>query len=584
MATVSTGPTHDTSHGHGHSEISFWKKYIFSTDHKVIGMQYLITGLLCVFLGGFFAYVFRMQLAYPGQHIPLFGTLDAQTYNVFITAHGMTMVFWVAMPILLAAFGNFLIPTMIGADDMAFPTLNMLSFWVFFLSTIVLILSILAPGAMDTGWTIYPPLSANGYPETVDFWGGIGGTLIILAVALEFVAFLMGGINFLVTSFNMRAPGMKLMDLPITIWMMCLAVLVFMFSVGPLIAGAVMLLFDRAIGTGFYNPVAGGDPILFQHFFWFFGHPEVYVLLFPGLGLVAEIISTNSRKPLFGYKSIIVASIIAAFLSFIVWAHHQFIAGIDPKMAIFFSITTIMISVPFAVWIFAMIATLWKGSIEFNTPMLFALGFIAEFLIGGVTGIYLGASAFDIYAHDNYFVVAHFHYALIPDVFFGGLAAIYFWYPKFVGKMYNETLGKIHFWLTTISFNIIFIPLFFSGLMGQHRRIHDYSAWPSLMTPEIQQIRVIATTAMIVLILAQIPFVINMIMSAIKGPKAGKNPWKANSLEWTTESPPPHGNFDIFPTVYRGAYEYSVPGREEDYWPQHLPDESKSEVSTGGIE
>jgi cytochrome c oxidase subunit 1 len=460
---------------------------------------------------------------------------------------------------------------MIGADDMAFPTLNMISYWVFFISTVVLILSMVLPGPMAAGWTAYPPLSANGYPAQIDFWGSIGGSLWILAVALEFVAFLIGGINFLVTTFNMRAPGMKLMDMPITVWMMNIAVLVFMFSVGPLVAGAVMLLFDRSFGTGFYNPAVGGDPILFQHFFWFFGHPEVYVILLPGLGMVAEVIATMARKPLFGYKAIIYASIISGFLSFIVWAHHQFIAGIDPRMAVFFSFTTIMISVPFAVWMFAAIATLWKASITLNTPMLFALGFIGEFLLGGVTGIYLGASAFDIYAHDNYFVVAHFHYALIPDVFFGGLAAIYFWYPKFVGRMYNETLGKVHFWLTTLGFNMIFLPLFYNGLKGEHRRIFDYSAWPSLMSADMTQNRVIATVGMLILCAAQIPFVINMIHSARKGAKAERNPWKANSLEWVTASPPPHGNFETYPSVYRGPYEYSVPGREEDYWPQHLP-------------
>lgn len=573
MSTETAAIT-DTGHGHTHAhhELSFLRKYIFSTDHKVIGMQYLLTGLLMVFVGGFFAYVFRMQLAFPGKPIPLYGTLDAQTYNVFITMHGSIMIFWVAMPVLLAAFGNLLIPTMIGTDDMAFPTLNMLSYWVFFISTIVVILSMVLPGPMAAGWTSYPPLSVSnsGYAGA-DFWNGIGGTLWILAIALEFVAFLMGGINFLVTTFNMRAPGMKLMDMPITVWMMALAVLIFMFSVGPLIAGAVMLMFDRSIGTGFFDPVAGGDPILFQHFFWFFGHPEVYVILLPGLGLVAEILAIMSRKPLFGYKSIVYASIAAGFLSFIVWAHHQFIAGIDPKMAIFFSITTILISVPFAIWMFAAIATLWQGSIVLNTPMLFALGFIGEFLLGGVTGIFLGASAFDIYAHDNYFVVAHFHYALIPVVFFGGLAAIYFWYPKFIGKMYSETLGKLHFWLTTIGFNMIFLPLFYNGFKGQHRRIFDYSAWPSLMTPDLQMSSIIATVGMLILSAGQVPFVYNMIMSAIKGAAAGRNPWNANSLEWATASPPPHGNFEVYPTVYRGPYEYSVPGREQDYWPQHEP-------------
>lgn len=552
-----------------HGESSFISKYVFSTDHKIIGMQYMIIGIIMAFVGGYLAYVFRMQLAYPGQSIPLFGMLDAAGYNVSITMHGTIMIFWVAMPVLVAAFGNLLIPIMIGAEDMAFPTLNMMSFWIFFLSTLVLIASFFVPGgAFAGGWTAYPPLSAEVYAPNRGLMTGLGGHLWILAVALEFVAFLMGGINFLVTSFNMRAPGLTWTRLPIVVWMLNAAVLIFMFSVGPLVAGAIMLLMDRVAGTGFYNPAEGGDPILFQHLFWFFGHPEVYVLLLPTVGYVSEAITTFSRKPLFGYKAIVWSTVVAGFLSFIVWAHHQFIAGIDPRMSSFFSLTTIMISVPFAVIIFSSLATLWKGSITLTTPMLFALGFIAEFLLGGVTGIYLGSSAFDIYAHDTYFVIAHFHYALFPTVVYGGLTAIYYWYPKFVGRQYNETLGKIHFVLTTIFFNGIFIPLFFGGLAGEHRRIFDYSRWESLMTPQLISIREFATLCTIGLLLAQIPFLINMIKSAMIGKPAEKNPWKANSLEWDTQSPPPHGNFATTPTVYRGPYEYSVPTRNEDYWPQ----------------
>lgn len=552
-----------------HGESSFLSKYVFSTDHKVIGMQYAITGIIMAFVGGFLAYVFRMQIAFPGQSIPLFGMLDAAQYNMSVTMHGTIMIFWVAMPVLVAAFGNFLIPVMIGAEDMAFPTLNMMSYWIFFLSTVVLIASFFVPGgAFNGGWTAYPPLSAEVYAPNRGLLTGLGGHLWILAVALEFVAFLMGGINFLVTSFNMRAPGLTWYRLPIVIWMFITAVLIFMFSVGPLIAGAIMLLMDRVAGTGFYNPAEGGDPILFQHLFWFFGHPEVYVLLLPTIGFVSEAITTFARKPLFGYKTLVWSTIIAGFLSFIVWAHHQFIAGIDPRMSTFFSVTTILISVPFAVIIFSTLATLWKGSITLTTPMLFALGFIAEFLLGGVTGIYLGSSAFDIFAHDTYFIIAHFHFALFPTVVFGGLTAIYYWYPKFVGKMFNETLGKIHFALTTIFFNGVFIPLFFGGLEGEHRRIYDYSKWTSLMTPKLITIREFATICTIGLLLAQIPFVINMIKSALSGAPAGKNPWKANSLEWDTQSPPPHGNFPVTPAVHRGPYEYSVPDRKEDYWPQ----------------
>jgi cytochrome c oxidase subunit 1 len=554
---------------------SFWSKYVFSTDHKTIGMQYLITGLIMAFIGGLLAFGFRSQLAWPGSDVPLFGKITPDRYNVFITMHGTIMVFWVAMPVLLAAFGNLLIPLMVGADDMAFPKLNMMSYWIFFISTVVLLTSFFVPGgAFAGGWTAYPPLSAGGYAHTKDFLQSLGGHLWIIAVALEFVSFLIGGINFLVTSFNMRAKGLSWTRLPLVVWMQNIAVLIFMFSVGPLIAGAIMLFFDRALGTGFYDPARGGDPVLFQHLFWFFGHPEVYVLLLPSLGFVAEIFSTFARKSVFAYRLVVGATIVAAALSFLVWAHHQFIAGIDPRMATFFSITTIMISIPFAIVIFCLMAMLWGGSIRFSTPMLFALGLIGEFLVGGVTGIYLGASAFDMYAHDTYFVIAHFHYTLIPIVFFGGLAAIYYWYPKFIGKMPNDTLGKIHFALTTIFFNFIFMPLFFGGLAGEHRRIADYSAWPSLSTPHLIELRRIATISTIGLITTQFLFVFNMIYSYFKGATAGANPWQANSLEWVAASPPPHGNFVEPPIVYRGPYEYSVPGHEHDFWPQTAAEEA----------
>jgi cytochrome c oxidase subunit 1 len=576
----------------GHHDVGFVKKYIFSTDHKVIGMQYLLTGLLMACVGGFLAYVFRMQLAFPGSNIPLYGVLTPANYNAFVTVHGMTMIFWVAMPVLLAAFGNMLIPTMLGCDDMAYPLLNMLSYWIFLLSAIILVASLFGDGGpYGGGWTIYPPLSAQpfldpdkaaavgkmaigGYGVVTDGVRDLppllsGGNLLITAVALEFIAFLMGGINFLVTSINMRADGMGIMDMPIVIWMINLAVVDFMFSVGPLVAGAVMLLFDRSLGTGFYDPARGGDPILFQHLFWFFGHPEVYVLFLPAIGFVCEIMTTFARKPIFGYKLIVYSSIIASGLSFIVWAHHQFIAGIDPRMSTFFSITTIAISIPFAVIVFAMIATLYKASVEFTTPMLWALGWIGTFLVGGVTGIYLGSSGFDIYAHDTYFVIAHFHYTLIPITFFGGYAGIYYWFPKFIGKMYSEGLGKLHFWLTTIFFNLTIFPIFYYGLAGQHRRIFEYTAdnYPSMI--QYQPIRVFVTSMLICLILSQFVFVINAIKSVLGGEKAEKNPWKANSLEWACASPPPHGNFETFPKVYRGAYEYSVPGRDSDFWPQN---------------
>ncbi len=557
----------------------FLRKYLFSTDHKTIGFQYTIAGLFMAAVGGFLAYVFRYNLAYPGENIPLFGDLDAQQYNAFVTCHGMIMVFWVAMPILLSGFGNLLIPTMIGTDDMAFPVLNMLSFWVFVLSIIVLLASFFVPGgAFGGGWTLYPPLSANGYvnPEP-GFWSQFftGGSMMILAVALEIIAMLMGGINFIVTTINKRAKGMTAFRIPLVVWFINIATVIFMFSVGPLIAGAVMLLFDITLGTGFYDPARGGDPILFQHLFWFFGHPEVYVLLLPALGVLGEIIPVFSRKPLFAYKTIIYLALISAVLSVVVWAHHQFIAGIDPRMATFFSIGTILISIPFAGIFLSFIATLWKGAIRLKLPMLWAMGFIGLFLIGGLTGLFLGSNTFDIYAHDTYFIVAHFHYTLFPDVFFGFFAAFYFWFPKFTGKQLNEGLGKLHFWLTFVFFNITFFLLFFNGLGGQHRRVNDYALFENVMIEPYITFEKISTIAAILLILSQFIFLYNLVVSLRKKKTVPKNPWEANTLEWVTDSPPPHGNFQPYPEVFRGPYEYSVPDEESDYTPQHIPSKTK---------
>ena len=556
-------------------KMSFWRRYVFSLDHKVIGMQYLLTGLAMAFIGGYMAYVFRMKLAFPADTtILLYGKgFGPDKYNMFVTMHGLVMFFWVAMPVILAAFGNFLIPVMIGTDDMAFPSLNMMSYWTFLISTIIVIAAFFMPGGAFAGaWTMYPPLSVDMYanrtaPFAKTFF--TGGTFVMIAVALEFVAMLMGGINFIVTTMNQRAKGLTPMRLPIYIWCVNLASVLFMFSVGPLVAGAFMLIFDRTLGTGFFDPARGGDPVLFQHLFWFFGHPEVYVVLLPALGIVGEVLTTFTRKALFGYNMIVYMLIAASVLSFVVWAHHQFVAGIDPRMANWFLIATLLISVPFAHIYFSYVATLWGGSIRFDTPMLWAIGFLLTFLVGGVTGIYLGSSAFDIYAHDTYFVVAHFHYTMIPSVFFGGLTAIYFWYPKFVGRHLNETIGKIHFYLTFIFYNSVFMPLFFNGLNGEHRRIWDYKMFPALNVQPYTTFREIATVATIGLILTQLLFLYNIFVSKFNGVKAEKNPWRSNGLEWTCDSPPPHGNFAAIPEVYRGPYEYSVPGRSSDSWPQN---------------
>jgi len=560
-------PHHHDEHA-AHHEAGFVRTYLFSTDHKIIAMQYMFTGMAMGLIGAYFAYAFNMQLAFPGMDVPGFGVVSASRYNALVTNHGSIMIFWVAMPVLLAAYGNYLIPLMLGCDDMVFPRINRLSYQIFLLSAIVLVASFFVPGGGFAGaWTSYPPLSAK--PE----YGltPLGSSMWLAAVALEFVAFLLGGINFITTAMNSRAPGMRLYDVPMVIWMIVVASILFMCSVGPLIAGAIMLLMDQNLGTAFFDPERGGDPILWQHLFWFFGHPEVYVVLLPTVGIVAEIITTFARKKLFAYRTVLYTVFGTGVLSFTVWAHHQFIAGIDPRMAHIFTITTLLISIPIAEMMFIYIATLYGGSIQFTTPMLWALAFIGEFLIGGVTGIFLGASGADVYFHDTYFVLAHFHYTFFPITIIGFYAGFTYWFPKMFGKMMDERLGKIHFWGTIIPFNMIFIPLFVLGAAGQHRRIYDYRNFPDLSQPWMWNTRHVIAAAVCTMLAFQAVFFINLAKSLIAGKKAPKNPWRANTLEWTAESPPPHGNWAELPRVYRGPYEYSVPGRKQDYWPQNEP-------------
>jgi cytochrome c oxidase subunit 1 len=552
-----------------HHEQTFAEKYIIPLDHKMISMQYMFTGMFMALIGGFFAYAFRMQLAFPGIDVPGWGQVSPADYNSLVTNHGTIMIFWVAMPVLIAAFGNYLIPLMIGADDMVFPKVNRLSYQIFLLSAIVILAAFFVEGgAFGGAWTAYPPLSTKAEYSLTP----LGSTLWIVAVALEFVAFLLGGINFITTAMNGRAPGMKMWDVPMVVWMIVIASILFMLSVGPLLAGGIMMIFDQQLGTAFFDPDKGGDPILWQHLFWFFGHPEVYVVLLPAVGIVAEIITVFSRKKLFGYKTVLYTAIGTGVLSFTVWAHHQFIAGIDPRMANVFTVTTLLISVPIAEMMFVYIATLYGGSITLSTPMLWALSFIFEFLIGGITGIFLGASGNDIFLHDTYFVLAHFHYTFYPIAIIGTYAGFTFWFPKMFGRMMNDRLGKLHFWLTIIPFNMIFLPLFVLGTAGQHRRIFDYQNFPELALPWMQDLRILATVSLCVMLGAQLIFFYNVISSWISGPLAGKNPWKSNTLEWTTASPPPHGNWpEGLPTCYRGPYEYSHPDREDDYWPQNQP-------------
>jgi cytochrome c oxidase subunit 1 len=569
-----------------HAPTGVVRKYIFSTDHKVIGKQYLAIALFWMLIGALTVVLIRWQLAWPNTPLPgsgwlsdefwegeswlaralPYGVVQPEFYNKMFTMHGTIMVFFVAMPLLLGAFGNFLVPLMIGARDMAFPRLNMLSIWTLAVASVVLLVSFFVPGgAAASGWTAYPPLSAVPEYSEVDW----GQNLWILAVALEFTSFLMGGINLLTTTINLRAPGLSLFRLPLMVWFQCTAAVLFMLSVGPLIAGAVMLLLDRLAGTHFFLPMGGGQPLLWQHLFWFFGHPEVYVVMLPGLAMALEILPVFSRKPIFGYRLILWSTIAAGILSFIVWAHHMYLSGMDPRLAMPFSITTIIISVPFALMVFAMIATLWGGSISFPTPMLFALGTLGVFIVGGLSGIFNGSAPADIYIHDTYFVVAHFHYTLISATIFGGFAGIYYWFPKMVGRMLNEILGQIHFWLTFIFFNLVFSVMHFVGLGGMVRRISDPLRYDFLQP--LQPLNVFISVCAFLLLLGQLPFVVNIFWSLFAGRRAPANPWQANTLEWSTASPPPHHNFDIIPVVHHGPYEYSAGAGPEDWLPQDRP-------------
>jgi cytochrome c oxidase subunit 1 len=544
---------------------------IFSTDHKVIGKQFLFLGLLMALVGAFTAYLIRWQIAHPNVPAPLFGVVQYGTYNMLVTMHGTIMVFYVAMPILLGSLSNFLIPLQIGARDMAFPKLNMLSFWVMVLSSVVLLASFFLPGgAAAAGWTGYPPLSADprytGVPWGVPAW--------LLALALAFASSTMGGINYIATVITQRAKGMTALRIPLTTWCLLSATVIFFFSVGPLVAGAVMLLLDCLAGTGFYLPERGGEPLLWQHLFWFFGHPEVYVVLLPALGAVLEILPVFTRRPVFGYRTILVCLGVATVLSYLVWAHHMFVSGMNFKLAMPFSLLTILISVPFSAIYFCMFASLRKSAIRFEVPMLWALGFLSTFLIGGLTGIFLGAASSDIFFQNTYFVVAHFHYTLFPSTFFGGFAAITFWFPKMFGRKLNARLGQLHFWLTFLFFNSVFWPMFRVGAVGMPRRIADVSQYSFLNG--VAGLNHFITVAAICLILSQAVFFVNFFYSIFKGPKAEANPWEAATLEWSAASPPPHGNWGpSAPVVVAGPYEYSQPGAPADWMPQAAVEEPK---------
>ncbi len=560
----------------------FIRKYIFSLDHKVIGKQYICLALFSAFVGMFLSLLMRLRLAWPTMHIPFFpdGILPEQ-YLALMTMHGTIMVFMVLTTAPQSGFGNFFLPIQIGAADMAFPVLNMLSFWTTFLSMVVLMAAFFVTGGAPLGgWTVYTPLSAIG--EIAGPGQGLGMTMWVIAIAIFCGASLMGAINFIATTLDLRTRGLSLMRMPLTAWSWFITAGISLLAFGVLLAAGILLLLDRTAATSFFIPGnlvltdkvishKGGSPILWQHLFWFFGHPEVYIAILPGMGVASHVISTFSRKPIFGYRAMVFALAGIAFLGFVVWGHHMFVSGMSPYVAIAFSILTMSIGVPSAIKTFNWLGTLWNGNIKFTTPMLFALGFVSLFVSGGLSGLFLAQPSIDLYLTDTYFVVAHFHLIMGVAAIFGIFTATYFWFPKMFGRMMNEGMGKVHFWFSFIGVYAIFMPMHFLGLAGHPRRYvgTEGAAYLGALDPVHQFISVAA----LITITAQFIFVINFFWSIWKGKKAEINPWHATTLEWSVQSPPPHDNFGGHePTVYRGPYEFSVPGAAEDYTPQYVPD------------
>jgi cytochrome c oxidase subunit 1 len=491
------------------------------------------------------------------------GIIPPETYNMMFTMHATIMVFFVIMPILVGAFGNFLIPLMIGARDMAFPVLNMLSYWVALPAALLMIYGFFVPGGHAAGgWTSYAPLTADPVYTGVNW----GQNIWCISLAILGFSSMMGAINYITTIINMRAPGMTFFRLPLVVWSLFIVAILVLLAIPVLTSALVMLLFDRMFGTSFFLPAGGGEPLLWQHLFWFFGHPEVYILILPAMGVASEVLSPFSRKPIFGYRSMVYAMVAIGFLSWIVWGHHMFQSGMNPALGMGFTITTMVIAVPSGIKTFNWLGTLWGGSIRFTVPMLNALAFVSMFVIGGLSGIFMASTPVDIFIHDTYYIVAHIHYVVFGGSVFGIFTAIYYWFPKMFGRMMNDTLGKIHFWLTLLFFNLTFFPMHILGVGGHMRRIYNPTQYEFLQP--LQPINILITVSAICLGLSQIPFVVNFFWSLFAGRRAERNPWQANTLEWVAPTPTPHGNFETIPTVYRGPYEYSSPESEEDYLPQ----------------
>jgi cytochrome c oxidase subunit 1 len=614
--------THDSAHHHG-EHLGFWRKYVFSIDHKVIGLQYMFTALIFLFLGFTLMMLMRWQLAYPGQPLPgeifiglpaaiggvllligrwerkltsliglIFlgvaglvwymvtdevmmpgGVMLPELYNSFGAMHGTIMVFLGIVPLAVGAFGNYVVPLQIGAPDMAFPKLNAASYWSYFTGGVTMLVSFFVPGgAANSGWTSYAPLAVIATE---------GQTLWLIGMIFLITSSLLGSVNFIVTIIQLRAAGMTFMRFPIFVWAQFITSFLLLLAFPPLEAAGIMQLFDRVLGTSFFMPsglvvsgqalpyTGGGSPLLWQHLFWFLAHPEVYVLILPAMGIIAEVIANNTRKPLWGYKSMVYAVIFLGFMSFIVWAHHMFMTGMGTVISTFFQTTTMIISIPSVIILTALIISLWGGSIRFTVPMLFALAFLPMFGIGGLTGLPLGLAPTDIHLHDTYYVIGHFHYVVAPGTIFALFAGIYHWFPKVTGRTMNETLGRIHFVGSFICMNIIFMPMFIQGLAGVSRRLYDggiqYSHAQGVLY--LNEVMSVGAWALGVF---QLFFIFNFFWSINRGKRANENPWGATTLEWAAPTPPPHGNFLKPPEVYRGPYEYSVPGHEHDFVPQHV--------------